>query len=304
MSLPLKRKEEVKRPYVRFVIDGLGGVGKSTAIATIAKKPLVVDLDGRFPQHLIEKSDFLAQGADYQGFIKVLRAVLEEPKIENDWLVLDTATKVMSLVEDWTIARDCAGQKEKYNAYGHGLKFAPQYFKEILDIVDQIQAKHQINVAFVCHTKVKEFKNPMTENYHKNVLDLPEIVAEKLKQWADYIGYAWFESEVDKDKKKAKDEVKRFISFTESPLYEAKNSSDFTIPAKIEFDKEGAWAEIVFGKTQALIKELEQLLGKFPAEYREAFANAIKDQNVYSWSVARLADFIKAGSEKLKQIKK
>ncbi len=298
--LTLKPKSEVKRAYKRFVLAGTGGVGKSSAIATIADKPLAMDFDGRFPETLIDKTDFMSVKGEYTEVLKALHSLYAETKLPYDWLQIDTATKLMGIVEEYTIQKDCGGSKEKYNAYGHGLKFSPQYFKEVLDVVDAIQMKHGINVAFICHTKVKNFANPMTESYSKNVLDLPEAVADKLKQWADYIGYAYFEVEVDAAKHKAKGEPHRFISFTESPLYEAKNSSTFSIPAKLSFDKAGKWAQVVFGATQQYIRELEELIGKFPEDQKKFLVAKCQEVNVWGFGVEDLKAFINAGKEQLK----
>lgn len=303
MPLPLKNKSQVIRKYKRFVLNGIGGVGKSTGIATIAKRPLVFDLDGRFPSHLVEKADFIEVPPNYLDFVKLLHQILNETTLPNDWIQFDTATKIMSIVEDWTIAKDCAGSKEKYNAYGHGLKFAPQYFKEILDVVDAIQAKHGVNVAFVCHSKVRNFQNPLTEAYTKNVLDLPDIVADKLKQWADYVGYAYFDVEVDKEKKKAIGDPVRLISFTESPLYEAKNSSNFKLPKGLKFDKDGKWAQVVFGETQSYITELEGLLTKFPPEFQPTLKAHMEEANVFAMGVEEIKSFIDAGKQQLQKVK-
>lgn len=299
MPIYFKPKSEVKRTYKRFVLCGAGGIGKSSAIATIAKKPLVLDLDGRFPVALVDKAQFLAVDSSFQSLVQGLHGVLAEEKLDFDWLVFDTATKVMTSVEDFTIAKNCGGEKDKYNAYGFGLKFSPQYFKEVLDLTDQIQNKHKINVAFVCHTKVKDFKNPMTENYSKNVLDLPDVVADRLKQWADYVGYAFFEVQVDKEKHKAVGEPTRYISFTESPLYEAKNSSEFSIPRQILFDKEGSWADVVFGETQSLVKEIKELAQKFPSPKRETMLEAMDKSGLWGRGPKELKEFLDAGKKEL-----
>lgn len=303
MSLPLKNKNSVVRKYKRFVLNGVGGIGKSTGVATITKKPLVFDFDGRFPTALVDKADFVEVPNNYMDFVKILHSVLQETSLPYDWIQFDTATKIMSVVEDWTIAKDCNGSKEKYNAYGHGLKFAPQYFKEILDIIDAIQAKHGVNVAFICHSKVRNFQNPLTEAYTKNVLDLPEIVADKLKQWADYVGYAYFDVEVDKEKKKAIGDPERMVSFTESPLYEAKNSSDFKLPKSLKFDKVGKWAEVVFGATQSYIIELEALVTKFPPDFQVALKAEIEKANILGMGIDEIKSFIEAGKEQLKKVK-
>ncbi len=298
--LTLRPKNEVKRSYKRFVLAGTGGVGKSTGIATIAKKPLAIDFDGRFPEALVDKTDFLSVKADYTEILKTLHGLIAEASLPYDWLQIDTATKLMGIVEEYTIQKDCGGSKEKYNAYGHGLRFSPQYFKEILDLIDGIQVKHGINVAFICHTKVKNFQNPMTESYSKNVLDLPEAVADKLKQWADYVGYAYFDVEVDAAKHKATGEPQRFVSFVESPLYEAKNSSTFSIPKKLAFDKGGKWAEVVFGGTQPLIKELDELIKKFPPDDQKFLAAKCQEVNVWGFGIEELKGFIEAGKAQLK----
>ena len=303
MPINFKPKEEVKRSYKRFVLAGVGGIGKSTAIATAAKAPLVIDLDGRFPVALIDKAQFLAVDASFQSVMAGLRSILAEEKFSFDWLVIDTATKAMSSVEDNTIAKHCAGEKDKYNAYGFGLKFSPQYFKEMLDVIDQIQNKHKTNCAFVCHTKVRDFKNPMTESYSKNVLDLPDIVADRLKQWADYLGFAFFEVNVDKEKHKAVGEPTRYISFTDSPLHEAKNSSEFPIPKQILLDKEGKWAEIVFGETQVLVKEIKTLAEKFPEPKRAAMLEMMEKTGILNSGVKELKEFLDAGKKELAKSK-
>lgn len=301
MSLPLKSKTEVVRDYKRFVLNGTGGIGKSTALAVVGKNPLWFDFDNRFPKEFTSKTDFIQVKSEYQDVLQKLHAILAEPKLDNDWIVFDTATKLMSIVEDYTIAKDCKNDKDKYNAYGFGLKFSPQYFKEVLGLIDQIQAKHKVSAAFICHTKVKQFNNPMTEAYSKNVLDLPDQVAEAMKQWADYVGYAYSEVEVDKEKRKASGEPTRYISFVDSPLYEAKNSSSFEIPKRLVFDKAGEWAGVVFGETQSLLAELDSLVASFPPQHRETVEKKIQEAGVRFMGPKELREYVEAGKQKLKQ---
>ena len=298
MAISFKPKNTVKRVYKRVVLGGVGSSGKSTAMGTIAKKPLVIDLDDRWPNDLVDKSDFIKFDENFMGVKRILNDILNEPKIENDWIVLDTATKLMALVEEHVIALDCKGDRDKYNNYGHGLKFVPQYVREILGLIDEIQEKHKVNFCFICHTRVKQFSNPLlAEGYQKNCLDLPDIVSGMLMQWADYVGYAWFSTEVVG--KRAVGDFERFVSFTPGATYEAKNSSPFILPEKIVFDKEGKWANIVFGDTQELLKELTELVARYPEDRRKDIQDNIDRLHVKSFGQAELRSFIDAGKSKL-----
>lgn len=271
MALKMKNKATVMRKPKRFVLAGVGGSGKSTAMGTIAKKALVIDLDKRFPRSLIERNDFAEVQETFKGVKEYLNDILNETKIENDLIVIDTCTKLLTFIESWTIQQDCKGDKDKYAAYGHGIKFAHQYFQEILDLLDRIQEKHQVDIGFVCHTKLKSFKAAMGEDYIKNQLDLPEIVGDRLKQWCDALAFVFFEVPVD-DKHKVKGPAKRVVTLQDSPLHDAKNGLPWSLPEKLSFDVEGKWAELVFtgsyAENKTVVEQIDTLIESYPPGQR------------------------------------
>ena len=295
--MEFKPKQEVYRSYNREVLHGSGGAGKSTGAGTISRKPLVIDFDNRWPSELVEKADFPRFDGTFAGVVALLKDILATEKLSNDRIVIDTVTKLLSRIEEHALAFDCGGNKEKYNAYSFGVKFLRQHFQEVLELVDRIQAKHKITVTFICHTKNKDQRNIDSEVYQKSCLDLPEGISELLKQWADYIGFIWFDVTVDASRKKAIGDAVRAISFSESPSYEAKNSSKYSIPTKIRYDRKGEWAEVVFGQTQALLKELDTLIGKLPVVKQSVIVERINKEGVRSFGVARLEEFIQAGKK-------
>jgi len=268
MALKMKNKEAVTRKPYRIVLAGVGGSGKSTAMGTLAKKALVLDMDKRFPRNLVARNDFAEMQETFKGVKEYLSDILNEPKIENDLIVIDTCTKLLTFIEAWTIQQDCKGDKDKYAAYGHGLKFAHQYFQEILDLLDKIQEKHQVNVAFVCHTKLKSFKAAMGEDFIKNQLDLPDIVGDRLKQWCDALAFVYFDVPVD-EKHKVKGPAKRMVTLQDSPLHDAKNGLPWSLPDKIPFDIEAKWAELVFNgsyvENRDMVKQIDALIDGLPA---------------------------------------
>ncbi len=301
MAIVFKPKNTVIRDYRREVIGGVGGAGKSTSMGVVSNRPLIVDLDHRWPRDLVEKADFPEFEESYKGLKALFSDLLNESSLPNDRIVIDTATKLVEVIEAHALENDCKGSKELFNAYSHGQKYVGQYFKEFLDLVDQVQAKHHVTITFICHSKLKDQKNPTGEAYQKNCLDLTDKVADKLKQWADYIGYIWFDVAVDNKSRRAIGDSTRYISFTENPAYEAKNSSPFSIPEKLEFDKEGTWAQVMFGGTQELLVELETVVAQYPEAAQKNLRAFIESDNVRSYGYQKLKDFVETGKTNLKK---
>ena len=276
--MPLKfiSNAAMRRDTVRIVYGGVGGAGKSTAAALVAKKALYFDLDHRFPKNeeLKGKTNFAElEQESLKGVKAYLNDILNEPKIDNDWIVIDTGTKLLAYMEDHITVMEYEGKAEKYHAYGSGTKHLPKHIREVTDLLEKIEAKHKVNIAIICHTGFKPTKNPMGEDYMKNSLDLPTLDAtNRLKQWADAVGFIYFEVDVDKEKHKAKGPAKRIITFSESPLHDAKNGLPWALPDKIPFDIEGKWAELVFNGSYAenreMVKQIDALIESYPAGQR------------------------------------
>ena len=200
MALKLKAKDKVTRNYTRLVLTGIPSIGKSTAMGTIAKKAIIIDLNKRWPKELVGKHDFPELTETYSGVKEVLNAILAEPKLENDWLIIDTATDLLRVIRQHSINVDFKGETHNYMDYSKGDKgFAPNYANEILFLLDKIGEKHGINLGIICHTMAKPQANPMGKDYQKQCLDLPDRVAAAVMQWADVVGFAYNDVLVKQD---------------------------------------------------------------------------------------------------------
>lgn len=304
MALKMKDKSKVTRKYSRVVLTGLPSIGKSTAFGVVAKKAIVLDLERRWPEDQVAKHDFPEMVENYSGVKELLNNILAEAKLEHDFIVLDSATALLKMIRLHSIAVDFRGSQDNYHDYSKGDKsYAPNYMQEVLTLLDRIAEKHKVNIGIVCHTYAKPQANPLGKDYQKQCLDLPDRVAACVMQWADLVGFAFQDVAVQQDglKMKAKGQT-RVITFNDSPSYEAKNGSPYALPDKIPFDKEGKWAEVVFGGTQELLTELDTLLAAFPAAQRTVFETLIEEQNVRGMNPAQLKDFIKSGKEALIKI--
>lgn len=249
--MPISLKANTPRTSKRFGLSGKGGVGKSTAIFRIAKNPLILDLENKLPPDEHGKGNVIdLKGRDsFQYVRQELQAILAEPKVAWDWLVLDSASKLEDLCEEFAITTDYNGKRDKYSSYSQGAKNElPQYFASILDLLSRIQDKFNMNILIICHTKTKMINNPLGKDYYKIVLDLKEDVASKLIKWFDYLGCAFDDVVIDETGLRAKGTAeKRVISFdNHTPMFDGKTLKP--LPTRIPFDVEGKWVETVFGK--------------------------------------------------------
>lgn len=302
MALKMKPTAAMQRKTSRIVLGGVGGTGKSSALATYAKKALYIDLDRRFPKNpaLISKTSFAEMEQEsFKGVKGYLNDILNEPKIDNDMVVVDTGTKLLAYMEDHITNTEYDGKSEKYHAYGSGTKHLPKFIREITDLLEKIEAKHQVNVAIICHTKYGPSKNPMGEDFLKNSLDLPTIDAiNRLKQWADAVGFVYFDVDVDKEKHKAKGTAKRVITFSESPLHDAKNGLPWALPEKIAFDIDGKWAELVFqgsyAENRELVAQIDALIESYPVPQRNEIRARFETINYRAMPAKELKPYLDA----------
>lgn len=266
----MKDKSKVCRKYKRVVLTGNPSIGKSSAMAVIAKKAIVIDVNHRWPNDCVEKHDFPEFVETYSGVKDALGDILAKDSLPHDFIVLDTASDLMKLIRQHSVSVDFSGNSHNYHDYSKGDKsYAPNYMNEILSLLDRIGDKHGTNIGIVCHTAAKPQGNPIGKDYQKFCLDLPERVGAAVMQWADVVGFAYQDVVVAQDGLKMKGKAQaRVITFTDSPAFEAKSGLQYPLPEKIPFDKEGKWADLVFGK-RPLVNELEALFDQYPEDKRE-----------------------------------
>jgi hypothetical protein len=308
LALKMRDKSKVTRKYKRLVVTGNPSIGKSWAMAVIAKRAMVIDINHRWPNEHVEKHDFPELVETYSGVKEVLNDVLAKDSIPNDFIVLDTATDLVKVIRQHSIQVDFSGNSHNYNDYSKGDKsYAPNYMNEILGLLDRIGEKFGTNIGIVCHTAAKPQGNPLGKDYQKFCLDLPERVAAAVMQWADVVGFAFQDVTVAQDGLKLKGKWQtRVITFNDSPAFEAKSGLPYPLPDKIPFDKEGKWADLVFGK-RPLVNELEALLDQYPPDKVDAVREGLEKMNYHTMPdadlkglVGEIRNYVKNGFKEVK----
>jgi hypothetical protein len=235
----IKVKKAEPRRHKRWVIGGEPDIGKSTLATKICDNGLWLDLDKRIPGEVVDKCSVLQGVFDYNSLKTALKSVLDEPKLSYNGLIIDTMTILEAMARDYSIQQDWKGDATNYADYSKGEKTTlPIHINSILAILDKIGDKHGIDIIIICHSNVKPEKNPNGENYDKVQLCLTNTIRGRVMQWADYVGFAWKDVNIEAVglSKKAKD-GERMISFSNTPKWDAKGSSVSQFP----FDIEGKW---------------------------------------------------------------
>jgi len=212
-----------KQPMApRIVIYGGHGIGKST-------------LASKFPEPIFISTEEGLDSLDVVSFPKAnhVNDVVESIKtlIKEDHsfktVVIDS---VDWLVEPLIVRNVESSHDAKDLAYGKGQMMVAEEFREILQGLDVLRTKRNMNVVLIAHAAVVKFEDPRTEPYDRYQPKLPNRCNALLMEWADVLAFAAFKVIIRKSdtgfnnqKTRGVTTGERLLHFVENPAYVAKN---------------------------------------------------------------------------------
>lgn len=220
MTLGSVTKGRVQKPH-RIVLYGVEGVGKTTFAASAPNAIILPTEDG---SSQLEVARFpLAQSlADIEDAISELRSQAHDYRT----LVLDTLDFAEPLIWRFCCQRDSKKDIEDYG-YGKGYVAALDVWRTILAQLEALQATTAMNVILVAHSWIKSFKNPEGGDFDRYQLKLHDRAAGLLKEWAETVLFANYETFAEKDQKtkrvKGVSTGSRLIYTQRTAAYDAKN---------------------------------------------------------------------------------
>ncbi len=174
-------KQESAPP--RILIYGYEGVGKSLW-ASKAPNPVFIQTEDGLRQ--IDCKRFpLAKS--YKDVIDALIAVRDE---QHDFqsIVIDSLSYLEPLIHDEVCREYGVRSIEKADGgFGKGYIAALKYWKQILDLLDEINAKRGMLVILTAHVGVQPVKDPENQPYDRTAPDLNRLASGLITKWADCV---------------------------------------------------------------------------------------------------------------------
>lgn len=174
-------KQESAPP--RILIYGYEGVGKSLW-ASKAPNPVFIQTEDGLRQ--IDCKRFpLAKG--YKDVVDALIAVRDE---QHDFqsIVIDSLSYLEPLIHDEVCREYGVRSIEKADGgFGKGYIAALKYWKQILDLLDEINEKRGMLVILTAHVGVQPVKDPENQPYDRTSPDLNRLASGLITKWADCV---------------------------------------------------------------------------------------------------------------------
>lgn len=289
-------KGRLKRPR-RIVMHGPDGVGKTTFGAN-APKPIFIGTE-EGTEHM-DVARFPAPRT-WQEVLDALRE-LTEGKHDFESMIFDTLDWAEPLIFQ-LVCRNAgvATIEEVGGGYGKGYSAALDHWRVFLRALERLQAERGMHLVLLGHSLIKTFKNPQGEDFDRYIMQLNEKAAGLLRQWANGVYFANYETFAVADKAKRVRGVStgaRLMYTQRTAAYDAKDR--YGLPEVLplswaEFEKHARlgqpmtpdeFADAIKHKAKQLDAELaKQALGAL----ERVAGDAQKLAELNNWCAAKLA---------------
>ena len=221
----------------KVVIYGPEGIGKST-FASRFPTPIFIDTEGSTSTMDVAR---LPKPTSWAFLMEEVRYIIKNPD-ECRTLVIDTA--------DWAeqlCSADICGRYQKSGiedfGYGKGYIFLQEEFGRLLNLLEDVISQG-IHVVFTAHAKMRKFEQPDEMGaYDRWEMKLSKNVSPMVKEWADMVLFANYETHVIKvDGKNKAQGGRRVIYTTHHSCWDAKNR--FGLDDKLPFEYDSIAAVI------------------------------------------------------------
>lgn len=222
----------------KIVLYGVEGIGKST-FASKAPDTLFIDTEGSTKELDVKRTPRPTSWTMLMGQVEYVKS---NPSICKT-LIIDTADWAEQLcIEHICAIKEISGIEDM--GYGKGYVYLEEEFGRLLNkLEDLIQIG--INIILTAHAQMRKFEQPDELGaYDRWELKLQKKVAPIVKEWADIVLFANYETHVinvdgqgtEKGKNKAQG-GKRIMHTAHHPCWDAKNRHG--LPEKLDFNFSG-----------------------------------------------------------------
>lgn len=213
----------------KVVIYGPEGIGKST-FASKFPNAVFIDTEGSTKELDVRR---LPVPSSWSYLLWEVDQVKQDPGICST-LIIDTADWAEKMCVEEMCSKHQVNGLEGFG-YGKGYVYLAEEFGKLLNKLTDL-TEIGINVVLTAHAIMRKFEQPDESSaYDRWELKLQKKTAPLVKEWADMVLFANYETYVVKEGEKAKARGgKRVMYTTHHPCWDAKNRKGF--PDKMDFD--------------------------------------------------------------------
>lgn len=194
----------------RNILHAVEGWGK-TSFGAHAPKPIFIQTGGETGLETLIDAGRLPEISHFpavQSWEDLLGCVETLTVDDHDFrtVVLDTTNGAENLMHRFICNRDFDNDwgNKGFASYNKGYEVALPEWQRMLSAFDRLRAERKMSILFLCHTKVKPFKNPEGADYDRYQPDVHEKTWGLTHKWADNVYFGNFEVSVQTDKPDAK----------------------------------------------------------------------------------------------------
>lgn len=226
----------------RIVLYGVDGIGKTTFAAGAPNPIFIRHADERFGTMDV------ARFPPVRSFVDVLTAIETLYTGEHGYktVVLDSLSAIEPMLQARSASKRGQSHIEEFG-YGKGYKYAAEDVSEMLEGFDALRSRGMAVIILV-HNKITKARDPENEPFDVYDLALHDLVAQRIRRWADVVAFANYRVRTVKVGTDAKGKGGKAIGagqgdrilHTEArPAWHAKNR--FSLPAELPLD----WQEFI-----------------------------------------------------------
>lgn len=252
-------KDILERPKAkvsnRIIINGIAGIGK-TSLAAQFPSPIFIQSRGESGLQVLESAGLCS--APIMPFQVNSKTTYEAQSYEDvadalDWLAtqehqfrtvcIDVLNGVEKLIHENVCNSQFGGDwgEKGFNCFKQGFEVSIPKIKDLCIRLDRCRDRG-MTIVGLCHTKVRNFKNPVGPDYDQYVPDMHEKSWNILYGWSDIVLFCNAEVEVKTDRgndKKGKAISQTRVMYTEgSAAWHAKNRH--ALPSEISMGASAA----------------------------------------------------------------
>lgn len=186
----------------RYVLHGLEGWGK-TSFAAQFPNPIFIQSKGETGLETLIDANQLPETPHFpecKTWNEMLGAIDYLTTSQHDYktLALDTLNGAERLCHEHVCERDFQNDwtDRGFFSYNKGYEVSLADFRAFFAALDALRAAQGMTILLLCHTKVKNFKNPDGPDYDRYQPDMHEKTWGLVHKWADVVMFGAFSATV------------------------------------------------------------------------------------------------------------